>query len=130
MDNIIKKLSSGSLVFTMSLLAGFSANADDTEIFFGGLADSNIQPNVLFILDNSGSMDTTDHGERESRMDQMKSAMTQLLQNMNNVNVGIMQFSYPGGAVLHPIVDIDQTNDNTESQQTQQQQIIALNQIM
>lgn len=32
------------------------AHADDTEIFVGGVSTSTIQPNVLFIFDNSGSM--------------------------------------------------------------------------
>ncbi len=39
------------------LAAGTAANADDTEVFFN-TPNTSIQPNILFILDNSGSMDT------------------------------------------------------------------------
>ncbi len=99
----LKKLSSGFLVFLMSTMAGVSAHADDTEIFFSTLIASEVQPNVLFILDNSRSMSDGS----PAKIDQMKSAMRTLLQGMNNVNVGLMQFSYPGAAVIYPVTDID-----------------------
>lgn len=108
MNGRIKKLSSGLIAFLFSSLAGLSAHADDTEIFFLGTADTDIQPNVLFILDNSISM-AADDNTGTSRMDRMKSAMIQLLNNMNNVNVGLMQFSFPGAAVVYPVTDIDQS---------------------
>ncbi len=50
------KFSSGLFVFLMSTMAGFSAQADDTEIFFGGASNAAVRPNILFILDTSGSM--------------------------------------------------------------------------
>lgn len=46
----------GAMLFTSALPV---AHADDTEIFIGGVTTSTIQPNVLFIFDNSGSMDDT-----------------------------------------------------------------------
>lgn len=47
------------LTFILSMLAGFPALADDTEVYLGDLAFStNIRPNVLFIIDTSGSMGT------------------------------------------------------------------------
>lgn len=112
MNNKLSKFSSGFLVFTMATLAGLSARADDTEIFFGGSGNPGVQPNVLFILDNSGSMDNQDCPSNRScsnptRMQRMKTAMNSLLDNLNNVNVGLMQFSFPGGPVLFPVTDID-----------------------
>jgi len=47
------------LTFMVSSLVGFPLLADDTEVYIGDLAfSSNIRPNVLFIIDTSGSMDT------------------------------------------------------------------------
>lgn len=94
----------GLLAFTFSLMAGMSAQADDTEIFFGSSTGS--KPNVLFILDTSGSMRSTDGGST-SRMDRMKAAFSSLLDNINNANVGIMRFNDPGGPVLYPVTNID-----------------------
>lgn len=112
MNTKLNKFGSGFLVFLMASMAGFSAHGDDTEIFFGGSGNPGIQPNVLFILDNSGSMKETDCtgkncGNAATRMQRMKSAMNSLLDSLNNVNVGLMQFSFPGGAILYPVADID-----------------------
>ena len=46
----------GAMLFSAAVPV---AQADDTEIFIGGVSSSTIQPNVLFIFDNSGSMDDT-----------------------------------------------------------------------
>lgn len=102
----IKKFSSGFLVFAMASLGGMSAQAEDTEIFFNSTYNSGIQPNVLFIIDNSGSMKETDGGTT-TRMDRVKSAMNSLLGGLSNVNVGLMQYSMPGGPVLFPVTSID-----------------------
>src|SRR5262245_60584128 len=40
------------------LAAGMSAQADDTELFVATSSGAGIRPNVLFIIDNSGSMNT------------------------------------------------------------------------
>jgi type IV pilus assembly protein PilY1 len=81
-----------------------SVYADDTEIFFGGSASSAgvVSPNVLFILDTSGSMSNRD-GLGVNRLDRMKEALRNILANANNINVGLMRFSNPGGPVLYPI---------------------------
>lgn len=113
MNTKTNKFGSGLLVFLMATMAGFSAHGDDTEIFFGGNGNPGIQPNVLFILDNSASMDNKDcpNGgtscNNPTRMQRLKSAMNSLLDSLNNVNVGLMQFSFPGGAILYPVTDID-----------------------
>ena len=47
------------LTFIVSAITGFPLLADDTEVYLGDLAfTTNIRPNVLFIIDTSGSMDT------------------------------------------------------------------------
>ena len=92
-----------------STLAFSSAFADDTEVFFGHVAsNSSTHPNVLFVLDSSGSMNWTD-GTDESRLERMKSAVYTILDETANVNVGLMRFNGTngGGAVLHPMRPID-----------------------
>jgi type IV pilus assembly protein PilY1 len=41
-----------------AVLSGAPAVADDTELFIGTSASAGVQPNILFIVDNSGSMGT------------------------------------------------------------------------
>src|SRR5690242_7360919 len=56
----ISKAQFGSMVagaFWM-LAAGVPAQADDTELFVATSSGAGIRPNVLFIIDNSGSMNT------------------------------------------------------------------------
>ena len=45
--------------------------ADDTEIYFRPIAAEETQPNILFVLDNSGSMDNFDVGKSLSRDQRM-----------------------------------------------------------
>ena len=80
--------------------------ADDTEIFFGDLRGGGASPNVLFILDTSGSMSSTD-GTGRSRIDRVKDGMKELVNSLNDVNIGLMRFSNPGGPVLYPVTYID-----------------------
>lgn len=56
----MRLLKSKSAHFCVSLLLSLSASiswADDTEVFFNIESQTSIRPNILFILDNSGSMD-------------------------------------------------------------------------
>ena len=82
------------------------ASADDTEIFFGqagGAFENN--PNVLFVLDNSGSMGASDAGLPGSRMTRMKNAMRLLLDQSSSYNVGMAAFqgAQGGAAIRYPI---------------------------
>ncbi|MFT7286850.1 MAG: type IV pilus assembly protein PilY1 [Halieaceae bacterium] len=81
--------------------------ADDTEIFFGDIGGTDIRPNILFIIDTSGSMTASVEGTGKDRLDNVKDAMYQLLAELNNVNVGLMRFTNPGGPVLYPVTYID-----------------------
>lgn len=89
--------------------------SDDTEIFFGGTnSNAGVRPNVLFILDTSGSMTSTD-GTGITRLDRMKDALRSILQSASNINVGLMRFSSPGGPILYPVNNIEEDVCNIES---------------
>jgi type IV pilus assembly protein PilY1 len=107
--------------FTFSLaLSTQTGRADDTEIYFSGGdvsgGSSNvIRPNVLFILDTSGSMDNDLSGDPDgrSRIEVLREAMAEIIADIQNVNLGLMRFTYnDGGPVLFPITYIDETLDN------------------
>ena len=99
--------------------------ADDTEIFFGPASGSDGQPNILFLLDASASMDFYDCAVRKSgfepcndgsefghltRLDRMNDALTQILSSVKKANVGVMRFSNreSGSRVIYPVRDIEQ----------------------
>ena len=84
----------------------------DTNIFFGGASSTNVQPNILFILDNSGSMDNTITGTGLSRMQTMKNSFSALMDSISGVNIGMMRFNGPGGSILYPVEDIAGTADD------------------
>lgn len=89
-----------TLCFSLSsvfLLHGATSFADDTEIFFGSKAvGDDARPNVLFILDDSGSMawcitsDSDSCSESKSRMRALKDTMQNLLDTTTGVNIGMM----------------------------------------
>lgn len=95
----------------IALFAGFAANvpADDTEIFFGPqqLLLGGSTPNILLALDSSGSMSEIVPGGTQTRFQAMKQATDNLLANLNNVNVGLMRFTDPGGPILYPVTELD-----------------------
>ncbi len=102
---LVKKLIT---VVAVSCLAVTTVSAEDTEIFFGGTnANSGIKPNVMFILDTSGSMTRKDGGS-VTRLDRMKNAIKSILTGVTNINVGLMRFSSPGGPVLYPVSYVDE----------------------
>ena len=91
-----------------ALFAGIAA-ADDTEVYFGQTnPDANVKPNVLFILDTSGSMRSTDKGDT-TRLDRMKVAVKDMLRQADDLNVGLMSFHHEkGGPVLFPVTGLDE----------------------
>lgn len=95
-----------SLIITLNI--GFSAYADDLEIYLG-VADAQVtyNPNVLFIMDTSGSMTNKDGGN-QSRMLRVQNALKDALSSATNVNAGLMRFSDWGGPILYPIRNIDE----------------------
>lgn len=107
----ITGLLAGFIYATLGLVPSY---ADDTEIYFGGsfiASDEKTRPNILFILDTSGSMAynlNTNGGSSNERLNALKSAMGGLLQSANNVNIGLMRFTDAGGPVLHPVAYVDE----------------------
>ena len=83
------------------------SNADDTEIYLGPEAGrAGTAPNVLFVLDTSGSMSNTDLTGK-TRLQRMKDALHIILDSSQNINVGLMRFHGEGGPVLYPLSHID-----------------------
>ena len=91
----------------LSILISFAAYPDDLEIYLGtGSAQVAYNPNVLFIMDTSGSMSNKD-GTGQSRMLRVQNALKQAIDGATNINAGLMRFSDYGGPVLLPVRDID-----------------------
>ena len=99
-----------ALALLYTVTSGISTvSADDTEVFFGAqTAQSTSYPNVLFILDTSGSMAGTD-GTGITRLDRMKTAVEQILDSATNINVGLMRYNgyNSGGSIIYPVTYID-----------------------
>ncbi len=101
-----------TIILLHLVLALISVNvclAEDTEIFVGnGSSSGGVQPNVLFMLDTSSSMTNKDGGST-TRLDRMKDALDIIINQSNNVNMGLMRFHKEGGPVLYPVADINQS---------------------
>ncbi|TNE75917.1 MAG: VWA domain-containing protein [Gammaproteobacteria bacterium] len=93
-------------------MAGTAALGDDTEIFFNN-SQQLVKPNVMLILDVSGSMGTDDvvvdaaAGTTETRLAAMKRAAKDLVNSLTDVKVGLMIFGGDEGAYFKaPIADV------------------------
>ncbi|MFT4809425.1 MAG: type IV pilus assembly protein PilY1, partial [Paraglaciecola sp.] len=94
------------LAASLTLFSGV-ISADDLEIYLGTAgSEVTYNPNVLFIMDTSGSMTDKDGGD-ESRMLRVQNALKKTLNSVTNINVGLMRFSDFGGPVLYPVRPID-----------------------
>lgn len=91
-----------------ALTSGLAA-ADDTEIFFNTAYKATTKPNILFIMDTSGSMGSRPDGVSSGpkKIEIVQDALKQILGSTNNVNVGLSRFTVPGGPILYPVTDID-----------------------
>jgi type IV pilus assembly protein PilY1 len=106
---LIKKLTQSFFIFSLTAITGLS-HADDTEIYFNSSATSSTKPNVLLILDTSGSMTSNVTGTTQTRIEAMKEAMVDIITNTNDVNMGLMRFTYnDGGPILHEIRDLEES---------------------
>lgn len=104
---IFRKTFISGLSVLLSAMISATALGDDLEIYLG-TADQAVtyDPNVLFIMDTSGSMTNKD-GTTESRMLRVQNALKETLNSVTNINAGLMRFSDYGGPVLYPIRPID-----------------------
>ncbi|MBU2979101.1 PilC/PilY family type IV pilus protein [Alteromonas sp. C1M14] len=107
----MKKIYRYLISIVMWSCIGFAAWGDDLDIYLG-TADSSVtyNPNVLFIMDTSGSMTSKD-GTGESRMLRVQDALKDALQSATNINAGLMRFSDYGGPILYPVRAIDDSVD-------------------
>lgn len=95
--------------YLVGLLLVLPCWADDIEIYLG--SGSNVQtynPNVLFIIDTSGSM-TNQDGTGQTRLLRVQNALNSALTNATNINAGLMRFSDYGGPILYPVSNINNT---------------------
>jgi type IV pilus assembly protein PilY1 len=103
----IKKVKHSASAFVLTMLVSMSALGDDLEIYLGtGGNSTTYNPNVLFIMDTSGSMDNKD-GTGSTRMLRVQNALKDTLRSATNINAGLMRFSDWGGPILFPVRDID-----------------------
>ena len=101
-----------SVALVASVLYALSAGraaAEDTEIFFNTAYKNTTKPNILFIMDTSGSMGSRPDGKTSGpkKIEIVQDALKQILSQTNNVNVGLSRFTVPGGPILYPVTDID-----------------------
>ena len=96
----------------MGALFAYPALADDTEIFFSE-AKTSVNPNVMFIIDVSGSMDAeVPESGGKNRLKVMQDALKTVLDTApENLNVGLMNYGEKqwydqGHGVKFPITDI------------------------
>lgn len=119
--DFLRRSSAFSLASVLILHSAFTV-ADDTEVFFGGQPGAmGAKPNVLFLLDNSGSMawrldsDSDSLNGTPSRMDVLKQSFKNIMTNTGNINVGVMVLNersrYGNTRTLHPVEFIDKPMD-------------------
>lgn len=111
----------GSMILALTVGVTSPAYADDTEIYFSNPdAGSAGQPNVLFILDTSSSMQNNhvfgpdpdgagplNAPDLGTRLDVMKESLREIISGLQGVNVGLMRFHGTGGPVLYPIAPLN-----------------------
>ena len=113
----IKPLALGVSAFVYSLLTLQTAMADDTEIYVPKdlPADQQVRPNIMFVLDSSGSMGSivanSGNRTRNKVMRDVVKDLVDKLKTKEDVNVGFMRFDgNDGGYVLSPVKRLTATN--------------------
>lgn len=100
----------GTIAALLFATAAPNVSAHDTDIYFTDPAASGLKPNVVLVLDTSGSMETQVGTTGMMRLDHMKEAMKTIVDESANINIGVMRFSSDeGAAVIYPVKDIDAT---------------------
>ena len=104
----MKKITHYLASITLFSCIGFSAFGDDLDIYLGNASNAvTYNPNVLFIMDSSGSMGSYDNTS-QTRMLRVQNALKDALRSATNINAGLMRFSDYGGPILYPIRNIDE----------------------
>lgn len=114
MKRLSKFLHLSTLVLLYSFASLQSVYGDDTEIFFAPADDiDDVRPNIMFIIDSSGSMGwgvdgTTGVAHELKRMTIVQDVMDTVLQDLTNVNAGLMRFNNGmPGPVVYPVLNVD-----------------------
>ncbi len=103
-----KSLATSLAAMSYVLASSSAVMADDTEIFFNAAYSVETRPNILFVIDTSGSMGSTPStGGSLSKLQIVKNAMNQLLTEVEDVNVGLARYTVPGGPIVQPVLNID-----------------------
>jgi len=110
MKKLNKFFQLASLVALYSFASLQTVYAEDTEIFFAPEDDvDGVRPNIMFIIDSSGSMGWGVDGTTDNRMEVVQDVMDEVLTNITNVNAGLMRFNNGlGGGILYPVLNIDE----------------------
>lgn len=99
--------------------------ADDTEIYIRPstpTVNSSTRPNLLLVIDNSGSLlaedivigkDASGNDIKASRLSVLTDALLRILDEAQNINVGLARFTFHHGAggntpILYPVTYIDE----------------------
>ncbi len=117
-----------TLLMLVTLLFAASLMADETDIYFAQTTAAN--PNVLFIMDNSGSMNCTDPNTGnviasclsggKTRMEVLKDVFGTLMDSVpSNLNIGLMRYGghkdYRANGVSFPAKPVDLDKDGNGS---------------
>lgn len=104
-------LRSLSATILILLFSGQPVWADDTEVLIGPGGVAWATPNVLFIMDTSGSMGTVDNRsiEPRSRLKIVQDVFADLMRTNSGINVGLMRFasSGNGGYFVSPMQQLN-----------------------
>ncbi len=100
-------------LITLGILFNVHTRADDTEIYVSRNSDE--APNVIFVMDTSGSMGSTSYdsdGNKEgSRLEVVQEVAVDVINNTTGINIAIMRFDRKashGGWLSSPMLSIDQ----------------------
>ncbi|MEM6640576.1 MAG: PilC/PilY family type IV pilus protein [Pseudomonadota bacterium] len=124
-DSQMRGVRLATALCALTVCFGQTALADDTDIFFGQNDANNpsSHPNVLMILDSSGSMGSRvwSDPQRRTRQQILQDVATDFISNMEDVNIGIMKYdiragsrdSYSdGGMVVHEVAPVAQSRSS------------------
>jgi type IV pilus assembly protein PilY1 len=118
MSRVMTVMQGALLIALAGLSVPATVRADDTEVFFPPAQTTlnPVNPNVMFVIDTSGSMGGTD-GLSQTRLQRVQTAFAQIIGEMgSNVNVGLMRFNgLLGGPVMFPVAPIDAYVDDIDT---------------
>jgi type IV pilus assembly protein PilY1 len=114
--SLFKKVSTAVGVFTYLMVAASPVMADDSEIYAGGTGGSSGNPNVMLLIDTSGSMAYSMYTtgstsvEADKRYTHLKDATSNILGSLpGNINVGLARYNSDtnGGRIIYPLTALN-----------------------